>query len=167
MVVGSGFAIRPDGYVLTAKHVIEGSRSVAVSLSTGSSITAYLTGFHPVLDAALLKVAEPIPLVALKSKTSVNVGEEVLLFGYPLPSALGVTAVSVVRGLLSAVREDHLQIAASAHPSMSGGPAVDRDGMVVGLTSFRLGNPPTIVFAVRIGSLGGLVENARPILAGC
>jgi putative serine protease PepD len=163
MAVGSGFAIRADGYVLTAKHIIEGSRSVAVSLSTGSSLTAYLTEFHSVLDAALLKVAEPISLVALKSKTSVNVGEEVLLLGYPLPGALGVTTVSVVRGLLSAVREDHLQIDASAHPGMSGGPVVDRNGMVLGLTSFRLGNPPTIVFAVRIGSLGGLVENARPI----
>lgn len=53
---GSGFIIRPDGYVLTNNHVVEGSEEVEVILSDGNKYTGTVAGRDPQTDVAIVKL---------------------------------------------------------------------------------------------------------------
>lgn len=60
---GQGFIIRPDGYILTAKHLIEGSNQIYGSWidSQGEEHIQKinLVAMHPRFDLALLKICAP------------------------------------------------------------------------------------------------------------
>jgi serine protease Do len=53
---GSGFFISTDGYALTANHVIEHGRSIAIETDDGNTYPARLVASDPQSDIALLKV---------------------------------------------------------------------------------------------------------------
>src|SRR5678815_1402008 len=58
--IGSGFIISPDGYVLTAAHVVEDAESFTVTLldprGWPEEVPATLVGSDPLTDCALLKL---------------------------------------------------------------------------------------------------------------
>src|SRR5512140_2368611 len=55
--LGSGVIVSPDGYVLTANHVVEGADKVKVSLSSGDKeYEAKVVGTDPPTDIAVLKI---------------------------------------------------------------------------------------------------------------
>jgi len=55
---GSGVIIKPDGYIVTNNHVIEGASEISVTLENNSSYKAKVIGADPVTDIALLKIDE-------------------------------------------------------------------------------------------------------------
>jgi serine protease Do len=87
--IGSGFVISPDGYVLTAAHVIDDAESFTVSLLDArgwpEEVPATLVGSDPETDTALLKVwtERRLPSLALGSADDVEVGDWVVIIGTP------------------------------------------------------------------------------------
>ena len=136
---GSGFFVSQDGLVLTNAHVVENCRQTTVRSAHNvgqGSILARDTQNDLALLASGLK---PIRVATLRS--SAKLGEEVVVFGYPL-SGLLASSGNVTTGIVSALaglRDDSrlLQISAPIQPGNSGGPVLDRRGDVIGVVVSR------------------------------
>ena len=99
VVSGSGAIISDDGYIVTNNHVIEGAKTIVVTLSNRKRLTARLIGADPASDLAVLKVdAANLPFLLYGNSEAVKVGQWVLAVGYPL--SLQVTATAgIVSGM--------------------------------------------------------------------
>ncbi|MEO5576192.1 MAG: S1C family serine protease [Gaiellaceae bacterium] len=160
--LGAGFAgWITDGqlYVVTAAHVVtEVGEQVLLERNTGSW-RAEVVARDRSRDLAVLRVeGKPVgarPLWQLPRANKPRVGDALLLVGSPF--GLGG---SVTSGVVSRVRPKEIQTDAAANPGNSGGPAVDRNGRVVGV--LVAGGGENINFAVPIARLcGSLRKCAR------
>jgi S1-C subfamily serine protease len=131
---GSGFFIDRSGHLLTNAHVVKGVKFARVKMQNGDKIVAEVLKINERTDVALLKtgVGEADAL-ALRGST-LEVGSDVFAIGSPL----GVLNNSMTRGVLSADRVIQgrrvLQSDAAVTFGSSGGPLLDGDGRVVGIT---------------------------------
>jgi serine protease Do len=138
---GSGVLIDPSGIVLTNNHVVADSTTVEVTLHDGRKIASGDIRRDPKSDLAIIKLdaKEPLPFVEFGDSNLMEVGDRVLALGAPF----GLTG-SVTQGIVSAKSrrnlnlnqfEDFIQIDAAVNPGNSGGPLVNMEGKVIGLTS--------------------------------
>jgi S1-C subfamily serine protease len=131
---GSGFYIDRAGYLLTDFHVVNGAKFVKVKLANGDKMVAQVVKVSERDDVALLK-SESVDFEPLAIRPdTLDVGEEVYAIGTPL----GVLTSTMTRGVLSADRSIQgvrvLQSDAAVTFGSSGGPLLDADGRVIGLT---------------------------------
>ncbi|KLK90475.1 serine peptidase [Microvirga vignae] len=150
MVLGSGFFISADGYVVTNNHVVEQSGDVQVVTDDGRTLDAKVIGTDPKTDLALLKVVESgnYPYVHLAEATP-RVGEWVVAIGNPFGLGGTVTAGIVSargRDIGESQYDDFLQIDAPINKGNSGGPTFNLDGKVVGVN--------TAIYSPSGGSVG-------------
>ena len=134
---GSGVLVSSDGLVLTNYHVVGNSERVRVVLNDGTALTGVVERRHKVRDVALVRV-EGGRFAALPVRAQpLTVSEEVYAIGAPLQERLRGT---VTRGIVSAFRRDRLtgletiQADVSIQGGNSGGPLVDAQGNLAGLT---------------------------------
>jgi serine protease Do len=153
--IGSGLVLREDGLVLTSRHVITGADDVRVELEDGRDFHAVVAAQDAWLDVALLRLegASGLRPATLGSSDATSVGAPVLVMGNPF----GI-GPSVSRGILSAKgravdqgpAEIYLQTDAAVNPGNSGGPLLDAEGRVIGVTSAILEHGQGVSFAVPI-----------------
>ncbi|HEY9027140.1 MAG TPA: trypsin-like peptidase domain-containing protein, partial [Burkholderiaceae bacterium] len=137
---GSAFYISQDGYLLTNKHVVGDDKFVRVKLSTGRSIVGEVVRVDKSRDVALLHT-DPVATEALALRAdSGSVGEAVYAVGSPFGQSLSGT---ITRGVLSARRVFEgvpwLQSDVAVNPGNSGGPLIDGNGRVIGISA--IGTP--------------------------
>jgi serine protease Do len=145
---GSGFVIRPEGYILTCNHVVAGYKDIVVEFEDGARFDGKeveVVGRDPATDIAVLKVKAGKPLAAVEYGNSdrLEPGQWVVALGCPYGLEGTVTA-----GVVSATGrwglakssgpdfQDFIQTDALIDPGNSGGPLVDEEGRVVGVSSF-------------------------------
>jgi S1-C subfamily serine protease len=149
--LGSGFIAWRDGngsYLLTANHVVEGQITGAVTVSRkGGSWSGELQAVDPKHDLAVIRIsAKPagaVPLWQTPRTKPPRAGDQLLLLGSPY----GLYG-TVTTGIVSRVTARAIQTDAAANPGNSGGPALDREGHVVGV--LVAGGGENINFAVPI-----------------
>ena len=141
---GTGFVYDADGDIVTNQHVVSGASSVKVKLSDGSTYTATVVGSDPSTDIAVLHVNAPsskLHPLTLADSSRVSVGDGVVAIGNPFGLDGTVTSgiVSAVGREISAPDdtpiEDALQTDAAINHGNSGGPLIDLQGKVIGITS--------------------------------
>lgn len=90
---GSGYAITPDGFIVTSSHVVHGADEIRVTLADGRSAAARLIGEDPHTDTAVIHAALPdIAAVELGDSQSLRVGQLVVAIGSPYGFQTSVTA---------------------------------------------------------------------------
>jgi serine protease Do len=156
--LGSGVIVSPDGYILTANHVVEGADKVKVALASGErEFDAKVVGTDPATDVAVLKIEAKnnLPVIPIADSDHLEVGDVVLAIGNPF--AVGQT---VTMGIVSGVGrtglgitgyENFIQTDAAINPGNSGGALVDAEGRLVGINTAilsRTGGNMGIGFAV-------------------
>ena len=148
--VGTAFLAwtNADGtYLLTANHVVEGEGPKVTIERRGGSWGAEVVAQDAKNDLALLRAdgrpTQAKPLWQSPRRSTSKTGEQLLLVGSPF--GLGG---SVTTGIVSRVTPKYFQTDAAANPGNSGGPAVDRDGRIVGI--LVMGGGENVNFAVRI-----------------
>jgi S1-C subfamily serine protease len=149
--LGTGFVAWRDAdgtYILTANHVVDGQLVGNVSLSrAGGSWTGEVISQDEQNDLAVVRLdAHPAgaePLWQKPSRRRPRVGDQLVLVGSPFGLAGTVTT-----GVVSRVTKKLVQTDAAANPGNSGGPAVDRQGHIVGV--LVAGGGENINFAIRI-----------------
>lgn len=137
---GSGFVVRPDGYILTNNHVVAGASELEVSFADGQKLKAELVATDPDSDLAIIRVeARDLPSASFGDSLALQPGEWVVAVGNPYGLEHTVTA-----GVVSALGrgdvglntyEDFIQTDAAINPGNSGGPLVDLEGRVLGVNS--------------------------------
>ncbi|MDD4731505.1 MAG: serine protease [Desulfovibrio sp.] len=131
---GSGFVIA-DGYWLTNNHVVEGLTSYSISTAE-RLIPATVVDTDPKADLALLK-AETGDLKPFRPGRA-QVGEEIFVIGFPVPTLLG-RHPRVTAGIISSLVGIHadptrIQFSAAIQPGNSGGPVINQEWQMVAVT---------------------------------
>lgn len=131
--LGTAFHIG-NGRFITAYHSVDG-RPPFVSLIHGErTVGAAVIGVDPEFDLALLEVETPelvsdVPAVRLRAPTREDVGEAVLVVGYPGGEALTVSG----GGVVIQVWDNNIQTSSAIRGGNSGGPVFDACGDVIGV----------------------------------
>src|SRR2546430_2021063 len=154
---GSGFIVRPEGYIFTNFHVVEGADKIEVKLRDGRSFPATVVGTDEKTDIAVIKIdAKDLPVVQLADSDAVRVGQFAFAIGAPFKLDYTFT-YGVVSGkgrskLLQSGNSisDYLQTDASINPGNSGGPLCDIDGKVIGMNTLINGINRGLGFAIPI-----------------
>jgi Do/DeqQ family serine protease len=153
---GSGFIVRPDGYIFTNFHVVEGADKIDVKLKDGRDFSAKVIGTDEKTDIAVIKIdAKDLPVVQLGDSDGVRVGQFAFAIGAPFKLDYTFT-YGVVSGkgrskLLATSGysiSDYLQTDASINPGNSGGPLCDIDGKVIGMNTLINGINRGLGFAI-------------------
>ncbi len=152
---GSGVIVRPDGYILTNNHVVQGAQTIKVTLLGGKTLTGKIVGTDPLADLAVIKVqtSEQLPAAQLGRSGDLQVGQLAIAIGNPF--GLGST---VTTGVVSALNrnvqlpnlivENLIQTSAAINPGNSGGALVDSSGRVIGINTAIIPNAQGIGFAI-------------------
>ncbi|MGH9740586.1 MAG: trypsin-like peptidase domain-containing protein [Candidatus Acidiferrales bacterium] len=163
-VQGSGFIIAPNR-IVTNHHVVAGTSAAMVVFSDGAT-------------AAVTDVVADSPakdLIVLGAKTgqrpALNLGDEMTLqqgdpvYAIGAPQGLELT---LTNGIVSAFRSiDNrflIQATASIGHGSSGGPLLNHEGRVVGITSGMLSNTPGVYFSVGVGDLRRMLRTPPGVL---
>jgi serine protease Do len=146
--LGTAFAISTDGWWVTARHVVDACQRVGLIVSRGAAAPVRQVKVALFADLALLKTDHaPAALAIDSSERRFQVGQRAFLVGFPQgrPGEAYTRLIGretlIARGRYD-VQEPVLTWAELGRTSglggslagMSGGPALDADGQVIGVT---------------------------------
>jgi len=143
---GTGVIVHPNGYILTAEHVVSNARRIVVVTPGEFRAPAIVVSADPDHDLALLKI-ETVGLseAPLGYAGAVRLDQEVFVVGFPF----GLREVTISRGRITALRAKGVkrvfQVDAAINPGSSGGPVFNRHGEVVGIVATKFRHPSGIV----------------------
>jgi len=146
----SGIIIDTRGNVVTSSHVLDGARplEIAIVLLDGRRFRGEVVGRDGPTDVAVLRiVGAPNDLSAARFADSdgSEIGEWVLAVGSPLGLEQTVTAGIISGrahlGPANTLPADYLQTDANVNPGNSGGPLVNLEGEVIGMSALISAGP--------------------------
>jgi S1-C subfamily serine protease len=168
--IGSGFIAREGDWVVTNYHVVAGMKEGRVQFSDES--TADIEGFlayDKSRDIAVIKIKideKRTPLSLLR--TPPRKGETAIAIG--APQGLSFTATE---GIISALRTgadlrqlgaerdgDWIQISVPISPGNSGGPVLNTDGSVIGMSTMGVVSGQNLNFAISSADILSTLERA-------
>ncbi len=166
---GSGWILDSGGVIVTNNHVVEGARTVTVTLEDGRSFTATSVKTDAVADLAVLRIgASNLPTLQIASE-QLQVGQWVMAIG----NALGL-GISATKGIVSAMNVTMspdqgetltglIQTDAAINPGNSGGPMVNLAGQVVGINSAKIAQVGVegMGYAISIGEAMPIIQRLR------
>lgn len=169
--LGSGVIVSEDGLVVSNYHVVGGASDIRVVLADRREYDAEILLADEQSDLAILRInAEaPLPAMAFRTMSEVEVGDLVLAIGNPF--GVGQTVSSgIISGLarsgaaLGNARAYFIQTDAPINPGNSGGALVDMSGALVGINTSiltRSGGSNGIGFAIPADLVAVFVAQAR------
>jgi serine protease Do len=138
--LGSGFIISADGLIVTNNHVVDGAKTIRVTLDDGTEHDATLVGRDQKTDIAVLRIKAdgPLPVLEWDPSAVLRVGDPVLAIGNPF--GVGTTVTSGIvsargRDIHNGPYDDFIQVDAAINHGNSGGPLLDASGRVVGVNA--------------------------------
>lgn len=171
----TGVVIDEQGTVATAYHCVASGLKTEVRTRNGDQFFGRMEAADPDNDIALLSVPElagaapPLPL----RKSAPRQGEALYGLGHPFAPVAGRSMAmegmlqwSVTSGIVSNVGPRLIQTDAALNPGNSGGPAVDREGRIVGICSRKL-NGDNVAFLSSVDNLHQLLKRrTKPAIWG-
>jgi serine protease Do len=168
--LGSGVIVSPDGYILTANHVVSGADEIMVGLGIEPrKYKAKKIGTDPGTDVALLKIDEKnLPGITFADSDKARAGDIVLAVGNPFGLRQTVTMgiISAVgRGGMGIVDyENFIQTDAAINMGNSGGALVDIKGELLGINTAifsRTGGNQGVGFAIPANLARDVMQSLR------
>jgi S1-C subfamily serine protease len=138
---GTGFAVSPNGHVVTNNHVIDGCTYVKIHHG-GKAIRSTILYRDPINDLAVLR-GKFVPTNIFKiSRKNPEIMQEVFVAGFPFGNHVS-SSVKVTKGIVSSLtgignNVSNIQIDAALQPGNSGGPIFDNKGNVIGVAVAKL-----------------------------
>ena len=160
-VQGSGFVYEYEDeyYVITNNHVISDATDLAVTFSNGNAYASDLVGSDAYADLAVLEVNAPnseFNDLTISSSSTLEVGNPVVAIGTPL--GLDSTMTTGIISQLGRTIEESLagsfpianiiQTNVAINSGNSGGPLLNYNGEVVGITTAIIEDSEGLGFAI-------------------
>lgn len=168
---GSGIIVSNDGYILTNKHVVDGTDTVDVVLHDGTTHkNVKVLGSDPLNDIAFLKIdnVSNLSAVELGDSSSVRVGQKVVAIGNSLGQYQNTVTSGIISGTgrpISAYAGDQIehltdliQTDAAINPGNSGGPLLNLSGQVLGINTAIVEDAQGIGFAIPVNATKGMLK---------
>ena len=158
---GSGVILTEDGYIATCAHVVDGAKSITVTLNDDVSYPAEIVGTDARNDVAIIHIdATGLTPATLGDSDMLTVGEDVIAIGNPLGELRG-TATS---GIVSAVKRsvvvegsamELVQTDAAISPGNSGGGLFNSSGKLIGIVNAKVSDSSAegLGFAIPVNSV--------------
>jgi S1-C subfamily serine protease len=160
-VQGSGFVYdyNNKNVIITNYHVVDGANNITVTFSNGDAYPAAVIGSDAYSDLAVITILAPTdefhPL-EISSSSNLKVGDPVVAIGSPF--GLGGTMTSGIISQLGRTIEDSvagsfpiadiIQTSAPINSGNSGGPLLNYQGEVIGITTAIISNSNSLGFAI-------------------
>jgi S1-C subfamily serine protease len=133
---GTGFIVHQSGYVLTCNHVfpdkpdyVSVERTAVIGGRYGTVLPVKIIRRDEQADLMLLKLPQGKPWRSVKSAVEARVGSDVVAVGFPTDMEMVDTP-----GSITGVDSDGRWLtSAGLNHGMSGGPAFDRSGAIIGI----------------------------------
>lgn len=160
-VQGSGFIYDFTGQmvIITNSHVVNNAINITVTFEDGRGYAATALGSDPYADLAVLSTDVPeneYTLLEIVSSSTLEVGDPVIAVGNPYGLA-GSMSVGIVSALGRTITEELtggypianvIQTTAPLNPGNSGGPLLNYQGQVVGITTAIVSDSQGIGFTI-------------------
>jgi len=149
---GTGFKVENHDFLITNYHVVKGSKIVAVEDHKKNRYLAKVAMVNPEVDLAFLNVddlkASPGNIILDKNNKVVNL-ETIYINGFPFGMPFTVT-----EGIVSAANQpmngrNYIQTDAAVNPGNSGGPMLDNEGTLVGVTTSKFTQADNVGFGIK------------------
>lgn len=174
VVSGTGWLVA-GGYVVTNNHVVVGRKNIVLLRRDGVKIPARVIATDAANDLALLKPDsnKSLPRALPLANRPARVGEHVFTIGYPHPGLMGKEA-KLTDGIINArtgLGNDPrvYQISVPLQGGNSGGPLLNMNGEVVGVTASKMSAvkvfkwtgdlPQNVNYAVKVGYVRVLLSS--------
>ena len=161
---GSGFVI-DGGKIVTNHHVISGGYSGYIQTNNASSKYKIMGiwASDEVNDLVVLEVQEHnIPALSISDIENVVTGDSIYVAGSPL----GYSG-TFSEGIISSIRKTEVgtvyQITAPISQGSSGGPVINNEGVVIGVSTATLSEGQNINFASPSFYIKTLIENSTSL----
>lgn len=173
---GSGFIISADGFIVTNAHVVANAtdkNKIVVTMKGGQKRRAYVHSLDSTSDIALVKFHDrnfddELPTVKLGNSSKLKPGEFVIAIGSPmqLQNSVSFGIVSATARLgselgISKNRSEYIQTDAAINVGNSGGPLINLDGEVIGISAMKLKGVDGISFAIPIDTAIQIIDQLK------
>lgn len=148
-VSGSGFCYISPQYIITNYHVVENAVKITVTSKNGKKYSVSdIYKSDKERDVAILKLSGS-ELTPIEKSDGIEVGEKIIVIGNPHGLSFSVSdgIVSSFRGK-EASFDRAIQITAPISPGNSGGPLLDQNARLLGITTFSFKKGQNLNFAV-------------------
>ena len=161
--LGSGVIISEEGYILTNQHVAGNKYSTCyITLKNGVSDNGVVVWASEDLDLAIVKInMKNLPTATLGNSDNIKIGKSVYAIGNPVGFELQRTVTSgIISGTNRTIRleeeskktymEGLIQTDATINQGNSGGPLINSNGEIIGITTIKIEDAEGIGFAIPI-----------------
>ena len=147
-VIGSGFIVNSEGYIVTCAHVAKGGTKLKVKLFDGRVVAVEVMDQDAKLDLAVLQTKEKSLPTANFSLAAVKTGNSVYAVGSPLGMESSLSQGIVSNPSRTIDGNDFIQANIAINSGNSGGPLFNASAQVVGVNSMKLSEAEGIGFAI-------------------
>jgi uncharacterized protein len=164
-VYGSGVVVSPVGDIVTNEHVVQGCSKLRIQ---PGNVEVKVVAKDSKNDLALLRAASnQLPAIKLRAGRGIRLGDDLIAIGFPLRGLLssGPVVTSGIVNAMSGALDDTsaFQMSATVQPGSSGGPILDRQGLLVGIVRARLlptaaANPQNVNFGINLATVSGFLD---------
>ncbi|MHC9540721.1 MAG: S1C family serine protease [Vulcanimicrobiota bacterium] len=172
---GSGVIISRDGYILTNSHVVQGAKTIQVTLSNGKVYSGFIVRAATDRDLAVIKInCTGLTTPSFGDSSKLELGQVVIAIGNPLKFSWTVTS-----GIVSAMNRDIkakgilyrdlIQTDAAINPGSSGGALCNSKGQVVGINTLVYTGTPEYSHAVGLSfaiPINAALTTAKQLMKG-
>lgn len=149
---GTGFKVANHNFVITNYHVVSGSKEVAVEDHDNNRYLAQVIMVNPEVDLAFLNVAELNSVegsILLDDTNKVANLQKIYINGFPFGMPFTVT-----EGIVSSPNQpmhgrNYVQTDAAVNPGNSGGPMLNENGVLIGVTTSKFTDADNVGFGIK------------------
>lgn len=151
---GSGFVIKPEGYILTNYHIVKDGESPRVVFPDKTQVISRVFNWDEKTDLAIIEVKKDnLRALPFGDSDKLTPGQTLIGIGFPLGENLPGEA-TVTKGIYSAKRYveatevEYIQVDANLNSGNSGSPLITPCGDVMGIVTLSISGTEGLKFAI-------------------